>query len=356
MLKEVIYIKQLLSMTTAILLFLGVLLNSGELNAQDRSLLDRIPEEAFAVASLNPNSIVESAMLNYLIEGDSTLEEMYEHAINAFEGLSGVKMNELNSITFFVAGVGSENRNIDWNIGTIASGNFSGLNYNILMSTHTVPKQVVEINGYEVHALSAPDRNKNHDDDSDETHGSAMDSDDEDKVVYMFFDDEEVLAANSRELMEQLLRLKRGNGSSFRNNSKFTDRFNTTRNNASFSVIVPDGKVVDEFINEHRDDDTNIASPLFVNTSLIGSADISENIDLNLQVHNSDGEKLDHMFNFANGMKSLALLGTMQEPELKDLIALVGLNRRSGYIELDAQLTLEDIKRLKDLHKDSNRN
>ncbi len=343
---------RMLVVYTAILLVPGGLLNSDELNAQDRSLLDRIPVEAFAVASLNPNSIVESAMLSYLIEGDSTLVEMREHAINAFEGLSGVKVDELKSITVFVAEAESKNGNI----GAIASGNFSGLNYNILKSIHTIPEQVIDINGYEVHALSAPHRNKNHDDDSDETHGSAMDSDEEDKVVYVFFDDEEVLAANSRDLIEQLLRLKRGNGSSLRNNSKFTDRFNATQNTTSFWVIVPDGNVVDEFINEHRNDDAYIASQLFANMSLMGSADISENVELNMQVHNSDGEKLDHIFNFANGMKSLALLGTMKEPELKNLITQVGLNKRSDYIELDAQLTLEDIKMLKDLHKDSNRN
>ena len=191
MLKETSYITPLLVVTIAMLLIPGGLFNSGELNAQDRSLLDRIPEEAIAVVSLTPNSIVESAMLSYLIEGDSTLEEMHEHAINAFEGLSGVKMDELNSITVFAAEVGSENGNI----GAIASGNFSGLNFNILISTHTVPEQVIEIHGYEVHKLSAPDRNKNHDHNSDKTHDGAMDSDEEgseDKVVYVFFDDEEV--------------------------------------------------------------------------------------------------------------------------------------------------------------------
>ncbi len=324
--------------TALVLMVAGIQFGASDLFGQDESLLGRIPDGDFAVFSFSPGDIIESEFLNYFIEGDSAAQAIREHGLTAFEGISGIRMDDINKVMVFVSDFHSSIPTI----GALASGDFSGLNYDIILRTlnvHSNSEHLIKVNDYDVRVYSIQGEN---DEEQNEK--------DIDIEPHLYFDDKEILIAGSREFMEQLLRLKDGRDSNLRDNDEFMDQFNNVRDNESFWFVIPTTKIMDDVMAKvHEQTSEQFGGQRFDITSLVGGLTLSDTFDMVLKLHNGNEEQLEHLYNLANGLRSLAILGAMGVPATKDLTSYINsieLTKENEFLQLRLELTIKQVEEL----------
>ena len=321
-----------------VLMAAGVQLGPSYLFGQDELLLSRIPDGDFAVFSFSPGDIIESEFLNYCIESDSAAQAIREHGLAAFEGISGVRIDGINNVMVFV----SDFHSAIPTIGALASGDFSGLNYDIILRALSVPSNIehlIKVNGYNVHVYSIQGGN---DEEENEI--------DIDVEPHLYFDDEEILIAGSREFIEQLLWLKDGRGSNLHDNNEFVDQFEHIRDNESFWFVIPTTKIMDDVMEKVLTETEGLFSGERLDiTGVVGGFTFSDTFDMVLQLHNKNKDQIEHLYNLVNGLRSLAILGVMGVPEMKELTSYINsieLTKESGFLQLRLELTIKQIEEL----------
>jgi len=290
-------------------------------------ILKRIPAGNFLLFSAAPKDFCGSEFVQLLLGLDSELEELKTKS-GEVEDLIGVNPMDIERITVFCG----DPRKIDDELGTIIQVDAKNFHYDLILSEFKGTHSSFWLSGYNVQMFR-----------EDKSRSS--------QEVYLYHDDKEIVITTNKDIMEKSLDLKRGKGPSLADDSDFVNRMNNLKYNKSLWVHLPTDKIIEDILGKVNTKRPDILKNNFEFRNLLCGINLSSDLKFNVQIYNPNEEQLTLTYDLFNGLKALGMLSLAEVPELKEVLDKIELNKEEKYFEIDAKITMDDIKLLLSIGK-----
>lgn len=290
-------------------------------------IFKRIPAGNFLLFSIVPKDFFDSEFAQLLLGMDSQREELITKS-GEVEAMFGVNPMDIERVTVF----SGEPRRIDEELGAIIQVDAKNFHYDELLSEFKGTHSQLWLSGYNVE-MFREEKNRTLEE------------------FYLFHDDKEIVITTKKDIMEKTLDLKRGNGPSLADDKDFINRMNDLKYNESLWVHLPTDKIIEDVLGKVSTERPDILGDNFEFSSLLCGMNLSSDLKYNVHIYNPNEEQLTLTYDLFNGLKALGMLTLAEVPELKEILDKIELNIEEKYFEIDANITMDDIKLLMGLGK-----
>jgi len=288
------------------------------------SILTRVPEGNFFIATFKPREILHSEFVDsvdvvaYLLGSENEWKTLVEEK-------TGINPEDVDRITVMTSDLDEK----DNGIGVIVQGDRLNFDYTSIREAFGGSDSLFQINGYDVRGLKKQDGEN----------------------AFLFFDNREIIAAGNRELMEQLLTLKRGKGKSLSDDIAFITKYDNLKYKSSGWYHFPTRKIVDDVLGKVYKKKPDYQGEVLEIQAVLGGASFSRDLKVSMQAYNTNEEQLTLLYDFVNGMRALGVLSLMNYPKLQELVRAFQMNKENGYIECEMVISQDNLALIKDAAK-----
>ncbi len=317
-----------------LILILAVILTAGMfiqgcrngIGSEQASILKRIPDSKMVVVSFTPKDILNSEFVTKMLDLEDIVDR-YEDKNDEFLEKTGVDLRQdVDRVTLFA---GDFVDRIE-NAGIILQGDFKSAKIDSLVNHDDTEFENIKIGNYDILKSLRHRTNRG------------------DENVYLYHSNREVLITSTESGMETLLNLKDGIGRSLADNKEFLEKLKKLDNVTDQWLWVPTEQLIDDVFEKVRERNPRFAGTRFEIQDIIGGVTLNGDFKINYHAYNPVPEQLDLIHDLINGVRGMAMLATLDFPELRDIVKKVKYNIKDGYLDISAEITFEDIETIKE--------